>query len=157
MRLDVKPHSARLRRIRRYRPRVAVDEYNRRAIEALTQAQQLSGARSGNAFARMLSDRAHGSPSASTYRRWIAGEAVVPAWAIQVAADVAGTTVQALLDGDGAVPAVDEDWRARIEDALGRLEGEMIEVRQRVGLPWQSEEEDAGADDSDTLGQRSAN
>jgi hypothetical protein len=136
---------------------VAVDEYNRRAIDALSQAQLLSGARSGNAFARMLAERAHGSPSASTYRRWIGGEAVVPAWAIQVAADVAGTSVQALLDGESGAPAVADDWRARIEDALGRLESEMIEVRQHVGLPWQSDEADTVAEQSDTLERRSAN
>jgi hypothetical protein len=32
------------------------------------------------------------------------------------------------------------DWKVRIEDAIGRLESEMIEVRQHVGLPWQSQE-----------------
>ena len=82
---------------------VAVDDYNRRAIAALRHAQHLSGARSANAFARLLAERGHGSPSQSTYRRWIAGEAVVPAWALQVAADVAGTTVQSLLDEETRV------------------------------------------------------
>jgi len=135
---------------------VAVDEYNRRAIAALSHAQQLAGARSANAFARLLSERGHGSPSASTYRRWIAGEAIVPAWAIQVAADVAGTTVQALLDGQTDARAASEDWRARIEDAIGRLESEMIEVRQRVGLPWQSQETETTSDQADTVQRRAA-
>jgi hypothetical protein len=135
---------------------VAVDAYNRRAIAALSQAQQLAGARSANAFARLLAERGHGSPSASTYRRWIAGEAVVPAWAVQVAADVAGTTVQALLDGQIDAPDASEDWRARIEDAIGRLESEMIEVRQRVGLPWQSHDTETASDQADTVEQRSA-
>jgi hypothetical protein len=122
-----------------------VDDYNRRAIAALRQAQHVSGARSANAFARQMSERGNGSPSASTYRRWIAGEAIVPAWALQVAAEVAGTTLQALLDIEEGSQTAPDDWRARIEDAIGRLEGEMIEVRQRVGLPWR-EEGDAAAE-----------
>ena len=44
--------------------------------------------------------------------------------------------MQALLDGESQPEAVPDDRRARIEDAIGRLEGEMIEVRQHVGLPW---------------------
>jgi hypothetical protein len=131
-----------------------VDDYNRRAIAALRHAQHVSGARSANAFARLMAERGNGSPSASTYRRWIAGEAVVPAWALQVAAEVAGTTLQALLDAEEGIQATPDDWRARIEDAIGRLEGEMIEVRQRVGLPWQSQESDAAADTSPTVQER---
>jgi hypothetical protein len=133
-----------------------VDDYNRRAIAALRHAQHVSGARSANAFARLMAERGNGSPSASTYRRWIAGEAVVPAWALQVAAEVAGATLQALLDAEQGVRATPDDWRAQIEDAIGRLEGEMIEVRQRVGLPWQSQESDAAADQSPTVQERAA-
>jgi hypothetical protein len=110
---------------------VAVDDYNRRAVAALERAQALSGARSANAFARLLAERASGSPSASTYRRWIIGEAVVPAWAIEVAAEVAGTTVQGLLEDDSAEL---DHWRAQIEESIGRLEGEMIELREQLGL-----------------------
>ena len=134
---------------------VAVDDYNRRAIEALRQAQLLTGARSANAFARLLAEQGHGSPSQSTYRRWIAGEAIVPAWALQVAADVAETTVQALLDGSDQPEAAPADWRARIEDAIGRLESEMIEVRERVGLPWQGEQSAETTDAADTVQARS--
>jgi hypothetical protein len=136
---------------------VAVDDYNRRAIAALRHAQHLAGARSANAFARLLSERGHGSPSSSTYRRWIAGEAVVPAWALQVAADVADTTVQTLLDGDSGAGLAADDWRARIEDAIGRLESEMIEVRERVGLPWQSQETAPPSGEPDTVRRSSAN
>ena len=111
---------------------MAVDDYNRRAVAALERAQALSGARSANGFARLLAERASGSPSASTYRRWIVGEAVVPAWAIEVAAEVAGTTVQGLLEDER--PGLDA-WRAQIEESIGRLEGEMIELREHLDLP----------------------
>ena len=133
---------------------MAVDDYNRRAIAALGHAQRLAGARSANAFARLLGERAHGSPSPSTYRRWITGEAIVPAWALQAAADVAGTTVQALLDGETEASPTSADWRARIEDAIGRLEGEMIEVRQHVGLPWQGGQDATASDPADTVQRR---
>jgi hypothetical protein len=113
---------------------VAVDDYNRRAVAALERAQALSGARSANGFARLLAQRASGSPSASTYRRWIIGEAVVPAWAIEVAAEVAGTTVQGLLEDER--PEFD-DWRTQIEESIGRLEGEIIELREHLDLPRQ--------------------
>jgi hypothetical protein len=136
---------------------VAVDEYNRRAIAALRHAQELAGARSASAFARLLAERGHGSPSQSTYRRWIAGEAVVPAWALQVAADVAESTVQALLDQESQPDTLPDDRLTRIEDAIGRLEGEMIEVRQHVGRPWQGREAEAGAAEPDTVQRRSAN
>jgi hypothetical protein len=136
---------------------VAVDEYNRRAIGALRHAQELAGVRSANAFARLLAERGHGSPSQSTYRRWIAGEAVVPAWALQVAADVAETTVQVLLDQDTQPEPIPDDRLTRIEDAIGRLEGEMIEVRQHVGLPWHGRETEADAAEPSTVQRRSAN
>jgi hypothetical protein len=73
-----------------------------------------------------------------------------------VAAEVAATSLQALLDADESAHATPDDWRARIEDAIGRLEGEMIEVRQRVGLPWQSQESHADADESPTVQERPA-
>ena len=133
-----------------------MDDYNRRAIAALRHAQQISGARSANAFARLMAERGHGSPSASTYRRWITGEAIVPAWALQVAAEVASLSLQQLLADETSGETPSDDWRARIEDAIGRLESEMIEVRQRVGLSWHGEEHDTGAGPSPTVQERSA-
>jgi hypothetical protein len=103
---------------------------------------------------RQMADRANGSPSASTYRRWITGEAIVPAWALQAAAEVAGLSLHGLLEPHD-VEAPPDDWRARVEDAIGRLESEMIEVRQHVGLPWQSDEQDTGAGPSPTVRRRS--
>jgi hypothetical protein len=132
-----------------------VDDYNRRAIAALRQAQQASSARSATAFARLMADKANGSPSASTYRRWITGEAIVPAWALELAAEVAGLSLQQLVAAPGSGDVAPDDWRSRVDDAIGRLESEMIEVRQRVGLPWQSEERDAAAGSS-TVQERSA-
>ena len=133
-----------------------MDDYNRRAIAALRHAQHVSGARSANAFARLMAERGHGSPSASTYRRWITAEAIVPAWALEVAAEVAGMRVEQLLAGETSGQPPSEDWRSRIEDAIGRLESEMIEVRQRVGLPWQTQEGDAIAGQSPAVQKRSA-
>src|SRR4051794_13588927 len=102
-----------------------------------------------------MADRANGSPSASTYRRWITGEAIVPAWALEVAAEVAGLSLHALLEPQDA-EAPPDDWRARVEDAIGRLESEMIEVRQHVGLPWQRADTDT-SEETDTVQRRSAN
>jgi hypothetical protein len=113
---------------------VAVDDYNRRAIAALERAQALSGARSANAFARLLAERASGTPSPSTYRRWITGDAVVPAWAVEVAAEVAGTTGQALFEDQ---PPRLEEWRTQVDETIGRLEAEIIEIRQHLDLPRQ--------------------
>jgi hypothetical protein len=48
--------------------------------------------------------------------------------------------VQALLDSESGAQTLPDDWRLRVEDAIGRLESEMIEVRQHIGLPWQSQE-----------------
>jgi hypothetical protein len=121
---------------------VAIDPYNHRAIDALQRAQALSGARSAVAFARLLAERAGGSPSASAYRRWITGEAVVPAWALGVAAEVVGVAVAELVSGEPADAAPDQ-WRRQIEDAIGRLEGEMIEVREKLGMPWSDRQEES--------------
>jgi hypothetical protein len=144
-RTNVKPYLRRPRRIWRYAPRIAVDAYNQLAIEALQRAQQRSGARSANAFARLLSQSANGSPSASSYRRWITGKAAIPAWALQLAAEVVGTTVHDLLEPEPATDGPSHNWRLQIEDAIGRLESEMIEVREHVGLPWQ----DRGSSETD--------
>lgn len=131
-----------------------MDDYNRRAIAALRHAQQVSGARSGNAFARLMAERGNGSPSPSTYRRWIAGEAVVPAWALQVAGEVAGVSPDQLFVDRPRAEAMPDDWRSRVEAAIGRLESEMIEVRQQVGLPWRTHE--PTTDSSSTVQERSA-
>jgi hypothetical protein len=112
--------------------------------------------RSATSFSRTLAERGGGSPSPSAYRRWITGEAVVPAWALDVAAEVVGTTVQELLDGaDGRGPAAD-GWRAEMAEAIGRLEAEMIEVRQHIGLPWRGGDRAAGADEAPPDRARSA-
>ena len=96
--------------------------------------------RSATSFSRTLAERASGSPSPSAYRRWITGEAVVPAWALDVAAEVVGATVQDLLDSAEGSGTAADTWRAEMTEAIGRLEAEMIEVRQHVGLPWRSDD-----------------
>jgi hypothetical protein len=63
---------------------------------------------------------------------------VVPAWALEVAAEVVGATVQDLLDGAERASTAAGAWRDEIVDAIGRLEAEMTEVRQRLELPWES-------------------
>jgi hypothetical protein len=113
---------------------MAVEEYNRRAVTALTRAQRMSDAPSGSAFARMLAARAGGAPSGTSYRRWINEEALVPAWALEAAAEVAGTTLATLLAAGNGLDAESADWRAQMEDTIGRLQAEIIELRERVGL-----------------------
>ena len=116
---------------------MAVDDYNRRAIAALARAQAISGARSANAFAKVLAERASGSPSASTYRRWIQGEAVVPAWVVEVAAEVAGTTVQGLFEGEVTTSA-DEGLRkdvGRLQAEIDALRSDLIDLYGRLGFP----------------------
>jgi hypothetical protein len=122
---------------------MAVDEYNRRAVTALTRAQRLSEAPSGSAFARMLAARAGGAPSGTSYRRWINEEALVPAWALEAAAEVAGTTLAELVSTDAALGVASADWRARMEDTIGRLQAEIIELRERAGLPEPSRSADS--------------
>jgi hypothetical protein len=122
------------RRIRCYRSRIAVEDYNRRAVTALARAQRLSQASSASAFARMIAARAAGAPSGTSYRRWINEEALIPAWALEAAAEVAGTTLPALLSYDTQLEDASTDWRAQMEDTIGRLQAEIIELRERVGL-----------------------
>lgn len=104
--------------------------------------------RSATSFARLLAERADGSPSASAYRRWITGEAVVPAWALGLAAEVVGVTVQELLDGTDGTETASSSWQVEMTEAIGRLEAELIEVRQHVGLPWRNDDAAAGDDDA---------
>jgi hypothetical protein len=113
---------------------MAVEDYNRRAVAALARAQRLSAAPSGSAFARLIAERTGGAPSGTSYRRWINEDALVPAWALEAAAEVAGTTLPALLSHDTELEASSTDWRAEMEDTIGRLQAEIIELRERVGL-----------------------
>jgi hypothetical protein len=117
---------------------VAVDEYNQRAVAALERAQARSGAGSANAFARLLAERASGSPSASTYRRWIAREATVPAWALDVAAEVTGTTVDGLFHDaqrtESGRPPLDSVL-ARMQQGLDDLTSDVIDLYGRLGWP----------------------
>jgi hypothetical protein len=113
---------------------VAVEDYNRRAVAALAKAQRMSDAPSGSAFARLIAARANGAPSGTSYRRWINEEALVPAWALEAAAEVAGITLAELVGLDAPLDAESADWRATMEDTIGRLQAEVIELRERVGL-----------------------
>lgn len=126
--------------IRSYASAMAIEEYNRRAIAVLERAQRLSEARSASGFARAIAELAGGSPSGTSYRRWITGEALVPAWALEAAAEAAGKTLLELLMDDTLAPASPPDWRTQIEDTIGRLQAEVIELRERVDL-----QEPAGA------------
>ena len=108
---------------------MAIDERNRRAIAVLERAQRIRGVRSSTAFAREIAKIADGSPSATSYLRWLNGDAVIPAWALEAAAEAAGTTLAALLEEVGDVPA---DWRENMEDAVGRLQAEVLELRERL-------------------------
>jgi hypothetical protein len=113
---------------------MAIEQYNRRAIDLLTRAQRHSAARSANAFAQAIAERTGGAPSGTSYRRWITGEALVPAWALEAAAEAAGKTLLELLMDDTLASAPPLDWRAQIEDTIGRLQAEVIELRERVDL-----------------------
>jgi hypothetical protein len=102
------------------------NEANRHAVAALKEAQTLSGARSANEFARKLAEHAGGSPAESTYRRWLTGGAAVPAWALAVAAEVAGTSLAELLTND----TTDFDnWRVQVDETLARHDAEIAELR----------------------------
>ena len=90
------------------------------AIAVLERAQALSSARSSSAFARRLAEVAGGSPSVSTYLRWLTGRTTVPAWALLAAAQAAGTTLGELL----APPLGQAEIIARLtemEQAIARL------------------------------------
>jgi hypothetical protein len=113
---------------------MAIEQYNRRAIAVLERAQRLSQARSATAFARSIADLAGGSPSGTSYRRWITGDALVPAWALEAAAEAAGSTLPALMLEEPQVSDTSSDWRTQIEDTIGRLQAEVIELRERLGV-----------------------
>ena len=95
---------------------VSVDDYNRRVIGALEQAQARAGVRSAAAFARRLAKRAGGSPDASTYQRWLRGDSVAPAWALVAAAEEAGEGL------DGLLGLADDDRLRQLEERLSHVE-----------------------------------
>jgi hypothetical protein len=108
------------------------EEFNRHAIRALERAQRARGVKSNQAFARLLADRAGGTPSGSAYHRWLSGESIVPAWVLEVAAEVAAMDLAALFADDEPAPPHD-DWRLqttqtldRLSEAVGQLQAEMI-------------------------------
>ena len=74
-----------------------MDDYNRRVIRALEDAQARAGVRSAAAFARRLAERAGGPPDASTYQRWLRGDSLAPARALVAAAEGAGEGLDGLL------------------------------------------------------------
>jgi hypothetical protein len=96
---------------------VSVDDYNRRVIRALEQAQARAGVRSAAAFARRLAERAGGPPDASTYQRWLRGDSLAPAWALVAAAEEAGEGL------DGLLGLAENDRIRQLEERLSDLEG----------------------------------
>jgi hypothetical protein len=95
---------------------VSVDDYNRRVIRALEQAQARAGVRSAAAFARRLAKRGGGSPDASTYQRWLRGNSLAPAWALVAAAEEAGEGL------DGLLGLADDDRIKQLEERLAHVE-----------------------------------
>jgi hypothetical protein len=93
-----------------------VDDYNRRVIRAMEQAQAHAGIRSAAAFARRLATRTGGSPDASTYQRWLRGDSLAPAWALVAAAEEAGEGLDGLLGLSG------DDRIRELEERLSHLE-----------------------------------
>jgi hypothetical protein len=116
---EVKPDAAAFlpsRHMRRRLRCVSVDDYNRRVIRALEQAQARAGVRSAAAFARRLAERGGGSPDASTYQRWLRGDSLAPAWALVAAAEEAGAGL------DGLLGLAGDDRIAQLEERMSHLE-----------------------------------
>lgn len=104
--------------------RVGVDDYNAMALQALQRAQDARGVRSAEAFAKMLSARTGGSPSSSTYHRWLRGESPIPAWVLVAAAEEAGESLDTLVTS--AEP------RSAVADRLGEVEREIGGLRDAI-------------------------
>ena len=94
-----------------------MDDYNRRVIRAMEQAQARAEVRSAAAFARRLATRTGGSPDASTYQRWLRGDSLAPAWALVAAAEEAGEGLDGLLGLTG-----DSDRIRELEERLSHVE-----------------------------------
>jgi hypothetical protein len=95
---------------------VSVDDYNRRVIRAMEQAQARAGVRSAAAFARRLAERGGGSPDASTYQRWLRGDSLAPAWALVAAAEEVGEGL------DGLFGLASNDRIGQLEERMSHLE-----------------------------------
>lgn len=125
---------------------VQLEDYNRMGRLALERAQKARGIRSAEAYAKLLADRTGGSPSSSTYHRWLRGETPIPLWVILVAAEESQQSLDSLL----AEADLPQPLTARLDqlgDQIGVLQAQMIEVRERLDLPWRSESsEDPDAD-----------
>ena len=94
-------------------------------------------ARSAEAFAGRIADRVGGAPDPSTYRRWLRGDSVIPAWVIIAAAEESGLTPNDLLSGawSGADQATISGLPARVEaqeTELRTLRDEVAELREYV-------------------------
>jgi hypothetical protein len=115
-----------------------VDEYNRRVIRALEQAQARAGVRSAAAFARRLAERAGGPPDASTYQRWLRGDSLAPAWALVAAAEESGEGL------DGLLGLADDDRIRQLEERLSDVEAALREPTgdQPVTGDWLKDLED---------------
>lgn len=125
-----------------------VEDFNRRAVQGLERAQQASGLRSAEAFAGRLAQRAGGSPDGSTYRRWIRGESVIPAWALIAAADECELSPNDLLGWNGTTDASVE--AVAFAGRLGQLEREILELRREFSRAMDHLGEEASAS-GDTL------
>lgn len=134
------------RKFARYACRMPVEDYNRRGIEALERAQKAAGIRSAQEFARRLASRTGGPPDGSTYRRWLHGDGAVPAWALIAAAEEAQESLSILLNDESSSTATASELR-QLRRTIGRLNAEMIEVRQAIGLPSRSGDEPAESHD----------
>jgi hypothetical protein len=122
---------------------MTVNDYNRRGIRALELAQKACGIRSAEAFAKLLAERTGGSsPDGSTYRRWLRGDGVIPAWAIIAAAEEAHESFDSLLGADN-LPSSSVQELEHVKTLLGVLQAQMIEVREQLHLPWRTTDEKA--------------
>jgi hypothetical protein len=110
---------------------MGVDDYNSMALQALQRAQDARGVRSAEAFAKLLAARTGGSPSSSTYHRWLRGESPIPAWVLLAAADEAGESLDALVTS-GELRVAAGRRLVEVEDEIGTLRNAIGEAAAEI-------------------------
>jgi len=113
----------------------SAEDYNKRVIQALEQAQAALGIRSAAAFARRLATRSGGPPDISTYQRWLRGESLIPAWALVAAAEEVNQGVDVLL----GISQSDTNRLSTFQTVISTLQAQMNEVREQLGLQLTNE------------------
>jgi hypothetical protein len=110
-----------------------IDEVQRMVHGAMERAMQAGGLRTARGLAQALRERGY-SVSERTVTGWRSRESAIPAWALVAFSQISGLSLDTLMGLEDAASLAESV--ARHDRIIGEMQATLIEVCEKVGVPW---------------------